>query len=151
MHKRPRAVPSTFLLLAIGSFTGPGCMVDEDIRLEDETADQPAERQQLEDELLPADIDQPRAAQDGTIASPDSADPVAVAIQLGEVNGICAQTLSLRNLPGGYWELCTMKRGNHVRPHYTNGGAWAYLEVLNGPCAGRVGWSLKDWISRHCL
>ena len=146
MIKRIEPLISLLLPLAFTSLTA-ACMVEDDMASEGDIAGQPGDVQQQDDQLI-ADGDQAGAADQSGSAN---SQPGTLYIQLGEINGICAQTLTLRNLPGGDHDLCTMVRGNHAWADYTDGGAWAYIEVTNGPCGGYVGWALKDWISRHCL
>jgi len=69
-------------------------------------------------------------------------------IQVGEVNGVCAQNLWLRTEPAGT-AFCSMNHRDHVFVHRVDGG-WADVTVRNGPCDGHRGWADKDWLSRNC-
>lgn len=73
------------------------------------------------------------------------------AIQVDAWNGSCAQSLTLRKAPnGGVACLHQMSWGTSLWVYHVSGN-WAYVSVGGGPCGGKVGWVIKDYVSRNCL
>ena len=130
---------ATLILAGFTSIAAAGCMVDDELDQGPDVAEATAELEQLEnDEAAAARSEQNLAGR-----------PPTTNIAVNDYNGICADTLTLRDVPGGY-TLCTMTYRNAVYA-YDVSGAWAYIRVLAGRCEGHVGWALKDYISRRCL
>jgi hypothetical protein len=149
MTKRISSRLATLILAGLTSIAA-GCMVDE----EGPEAEATAELEQIENQEAAASEDQSLAAsEDRNLAASEdknlAGQPPTTNIQVNDYNGICADTLTLRDVPGGY-TLCTMTYKNAVYAYSVN-GAWAYIRVLAGRCEGHVGWALKDYISRRCL
>jgi hypothetical protein len=135
MQKRISARLATLIVAGLTSIAASGCMVEGD---PDEGTDE-AERVQLDDTQASDVRDQSQVV----------VQPGETNIQVHDYNGICADSLTLRDVPGGI-TLCTMSYRNPVYVYDVN-GAWAYVRVLAGHCEGHVGWALKDYISRTCL
>ena len=137
MQKRSSARLATLVLAAFTAIAATGCVMDEELATElDET--EVAELDQLDEELDSelAEVTKP-------------VEPGEASIQVHDYNGICADSLSLRDVPGGHG-LCTMSWFNIVYVYRVD-GAWAYVRALTGGCEGHVGWALKGYISRLCL
>lgn len=134
MQKRSSARLATLVVAAFTSIAAAGCVVDEELDAETEAA----ELEQLDEEL---------GAEAGQ--QPEAVEPGEASIKVGDYNGVCATSLSMRDYPGGY-KMCTMSWLHPVYVYEVN-GAWAYIRALAGGCEGRVGWALKDYISRKCL
>ena len=133
MQKRSSAGLVTFVVAALVSIAAAGCVVEDEL---DE--DTEAELVPLDDELAAEPGEQPEAVGTGEAS-----------IQVHDYNGICADSLTMRDVPGGYG-LCTMSWFNIVYV-YDVDGQWAYVRALTGGCEGHVGWAQKGYISRLCL
>lgn len=141
MKNRSIARLGTLILAGFTSIAAAGCMVDDGLDGESEAeaaeAAEAPELEQLDEQATdPTSLERPVGGGETNI-------------QVRDYNGICADSLTMRDVPGGY-TLCTMGYRNPVYVYDVN-GAWAYVRALAGGCEGHVGWALKDYISRRCL
>jgi hypothetical protein len=134
MHKRSSARLATLVLACVTAMAATGCVLDEE----------------LDEETDVAELDQLDEEPDAELAEVTKpVEPGEASIQVHDYNGICADSLTMRDVPGGFG-LCTMSWFNIVYVYNVN-GQWAYVRALTGGCEGHVGWALKGYISRLCL
>jgi hypothetical protein len=66
------------------------------------------------------------------------------------VNCVCAQTLELRNAPGGS-RICTLRNREQVYVYYPPSGAYADVSGFSTvECMWVRGWAMKDYLSVSC-